>query len=109
MESFFEGVYRLVRTVPHGKVTTYGEIARALGNPRASRAVGYALHVNPDPEGTPCYRVVNRSGGLASGFAFGGEDVQRLLLEADGIPVENGKVDLGKFFFPLSASPASSL
>lgn len=62
-----------------------------------SRAVGNALHKNPDPDHIPCYRVVNSKGELAGAFAFGGEEVQRKLLEADGIEVVNGKVDLKKY------------
>ena len=62
-----------------------------------SRAVGNALHKNPDPEHIPCYRVVNSKGELAGAFAFGGENVQKKLLEADGIEVVNGKVNLKKY------------
>ena len=62
-----------------------------------SRAVGNALHKNPDPEHIPCYRVVNSKGELAGAFAFGGENAQKKLLEADGVEVVNGKVDLKKY------------
>lgn len=86
MESgFFQQVYEIVQKIPVGCVATYGQIARLCGNPRASRAVGYALHVNPLPGEIPCHRVVNRFGGLAPAFAFGGADVQRKLLTAEGI------------------------
>ena len=67
------------------------------GNPRMSRAVGNALHKNPDPEHFPCFRVVNFRGELSGAFAFGGKDVQKKLLEADGIEVVNGTVDLKKY------------
>lgn len=83
--NFFEKVYEVVKQIPYGKVTTYGKIAEALGAPRASRQVGWALHVNPDPENVPCYRVVNRFGEVSSAFAFGGENRQRELLEQEGI------------------------
>lgn len=86
--NFFERVYEYLKTVPEGKVVTYGQIAFALGMPRASRAVGYALHVNPQPGVIPCHRVVNRYGKLAPAFAFGGVDAQRALLEAEGVKVE---------------------
>ncbi|MBR1867417.1 MAG: MGMT family protein [Clostridia bacterium] len=92
--NFFEKVYELLKIIPKGKVVTYGQIAAKLGAPRSSRAVGYALHVNPDPENIPCFRVVNRNGELSGAFAFGGAEVQKMLLEADGITVENGKVNL---------------
>ena len=86
MESgFFQQVYEIVQKIPVGSVATYGQIARLCGNPRASRAVGYALHVNPLTGKIPCHRVVNRFGGLAPAFAFGGADVQRNLLTAEGV------------------------
>ena len=88
--NFFETVYEIVKQIPKGKVASYGQIARAAGNPRASRAVGYALRVNPYPgDVIPCHRVVNREGRLAPAFAFGGTDAQRRLLEQEGIIVNN--------------------
>lgn len=87
-EGFFERVYEYLKTVPKGKVVTYGQVAFALGMPRASRAVGYALHVNPQPGIIPCHRVVNRFGRLAPAFAFGGIGVQRALLEEEGVEVD---------------------
>ena len=104
-EGVFDQVYALVRRVPKGRVATYGQIAQMLGNPRLSRAVGYALHVNPTPpqgqsEGQgeiPCHRIVNRHGGLAPAFAFGGIQRQKLLLEAEGILFEGETVDLAKY------------
>lgn len=84
--NFFTQVYDTVKKIPRGKVATYGQIARILGKPRASRAVGNALHVNPHPgEITPCHRVVNRQGRLAPGFAFGGPENQKLLLKNEGV------------------------
>ena len=82
---FFENVYQVVKDIPYGRVMTYGDIASVLGNPRMSRQVGWALHVNPDPEHIPCYRVVNRFGQCSKAFAFGGENVQRQLLEQEGV------------------------
>ena len=64
------------------------------GNPKMSRAVGNALHKNPDPGNIPCFRVVNAKGELAEAFAFGGEGKQAKLLEEDGVVVVDGKVDL---------------
>ena len=80
-------IYEAVKTIPKGKVATYGRVAELAGNPRMSRAVGNALHHNPDPEHIPCYRVVNSKGELAGAFAFGGEHVQEELLKAEGIEV----------------------
>lgn len=90
-------IYEAVKKIPKGQMATYGKVAEMAGNPRMSRAVGNALHKNPDPEHIPCYRVVNSKGELAGAFAFGGENVQKKLLEADGIEVINGKVDLKKY------------
>ena len=90
-------IYEAVKKIPKGHVATYGQIAEMAGNPRMSRAVGNALHHNPDPEHIPCYRVVNSKGELAGAFAFGGEHVQEELLKADGIEVVNGRVDLKKY------------
>ena len=90
-------IYEAVKKIPKGCVATYGKVAEMAGNPRMSRAVGNALHKNPDPEHIPCYRVVNSKGELAGAFAFGGENVQKKLLEADGIEVVNGKVNLKKY------------
>ena len=93
--NFYERVYETVQMIPMGRVASYGQIALLCGNPRASRAVGYALHRNPLPGVIPCHRVVNREGRLAPAFAFGGEDVQRSLLEAEGVRVdEEGYVDM---------------
>ncbi|MCI8458186.1 MAG: MGMT family protein [Clostridia bacterium] len=92
-DSFFAAVYACVRAIPRGKVASYGAVAAMAGKPRAARAVGWALHVNPDPDGIPCYRVVNRAGRLSSAFAFGGINVQRALLERDGVGFDaNGNV-----------------
>ena len=86
--SFYDRVYEVVKKIPEGKVATYGQIAAALGSPKASRAVGYALHFNPSPGIIPCHRVVNRCGRLAPAFAFGGIDVQKSLLGAEGVEVD---------------------
>ena len=94
----FEKIYEVVKSIPEGKVATYGQVALLAGNPRWARVVGYALHVNPEPGVIPCHRVVNREGRVAPGFAFGGEDVQRQLLESEGIVFESdGKIDLEKY------------
>ena len=96
-KSSFECIYGVVKQIPYGKVATYGQIAALAGNKRWSRVVGYALHVNPDPENIPCYRVVNRLGEVSKAFAFGGENRQIELFEAEGIEFLNGKVDLDKY------------
>lgn len=90
-------IYEAVKKIPKGKVATYGRVAELAGNKKMSRAVGNALHKNPDPDNIPCYRVVNSKGELAGAFAFGGEDAQAKLLMADGIEVMDGKVDLSRY------------
>ena len=101
--SFFENVYEAVQLIPHGKVATYGQIARMIGAPRSSRAVGYALHANPRPGVIPCHRVVNREGRLAPAFAFGGPEIQAQLLESEGVRVSaDFVVDLGKYLWQPS-------
>ncbi len=93
--NFFEKVYEAVKQIPKGKVATYGQIALVAGSPKAARQVGYALHVNPQPFVIPCHRVVNRFGGLAPAFAFGGQEAQAALLKQEGIAVdEDFKIDL---------------
>lgn len=97
--SFFDRVYKYVARVPRGKVVTYGQVAAAIGAPRCARQVGWALHVNPQPGIIPCHRVVNREGRLAPAFAFGGTDAQARLLEAEGVEVRDGFVDLEKYLW----------
>ena len=90
-------IYEAVKKIPKGHVATYGQIAEMAGNPRMSRAVGNALHKNPDPLHIPCFRVVNSKGELAGAFAFGGGKAQAELLREDGVEVVEGKVDLEKY------------
>ncbi len=94
----FERIYTAVKQIPSGKVSTYGAVATAAGNPRWSQVVGYALHVNPDNSVIPCHRVVNRFGEVSGAFAFGGSDIQRMMLENEGVTFEpDGTVDLRKY------------
>lgn len=100
MEGFFEKVYSVVKDIPKGKVATYGQIAKILNAPRFSQVVGFALHSNPDQATIPCHRVVNREGKICTGFAFGGKDAQRKLLESEGVKVDkDGIVDLKKYLW----------
>ena len=93
-----EKVYAVLRTIPKGRVATYGQIAAWLGNRHLSRAVGNILHKNPDPRSFPCHRVVNSRGQVAEHFAFGGGATQRKLLEQEGIVFEPaGNIDLKKY------------
>ena len=91
-------VYAFLKTIPKGKVATYGQIALHLGNKNLSRAVGNILHNNPSPSSFPCHRVVNSKGQVAAHFAFGGGEAQRRLLEQEGIAFESdGSIDLKKY------------
>lgn len=90
-------IYEAVKRIPKGKVATYGQVAKMAGDKKMARAVGNALHKNSDPEHVPCYRVVNSKGELSGEFAFGGAGAQARLLQADGIDVKDGKVDLAKY------------
>ena len=94
-------IYEAVKKIPKGKVATYGQVAELAGDKRMARAVGNALHKNPDPDNIPCFRVVNAKGELAGEFAFGGAGEQAKLLEADGIEVADGRVDLEKYQWRL--------
>lgn len=107
MKNTFERIYDVVRRIPCGKVATYGQVALLAGNPRWSRVVGYALHVNPDPEQIPCFRVVNRLGEPSAAFAFGGINEQVRLLEQEGVKLRDGRVDLAVFQWDGTSSAAS--
>lgn len=88
-------VYDYLLTIPKGKVVTYGQIAQAMGNRHLARAIGNILHNNPRPDLYPCYKVVNARGRLAEHFGDGGKAEQQRRLEAEGIRVADGAVDLG--------------
>ena len=90
-------IYEAVKQIPYGHVATYAQVAEAAGDRKMARAVGNALHKNPDPELIPCYRVVNAKGELSGEFAFGGALAQAELLRAEGVEVVDGRVDLQKY------------
>lgn len=97
VDSPTQRIYQALRCIPCGKVATYGQVAEMAGNKKMCRAVGNALHKNPDPQRNPCFRVVNAKGELAGAFAFGGANEQERLLRADGVEVVQGRVDLAKY------------
>ncbi|MBQ0035492.1 MAG: MGMT family protein [Firmicutes bacterium] len=90
-------VYKYLKTIPSGKVVTYGQIGEYLGNKKLARVVGIILHNNPDPINQPCYKVVNQKGELSHSFSDGGIEIQKQRLESDGIEVIDYKVDLNKY------------
>jgi methylated-DNA-[protein]-cysteine S-methyltransferase len=96
---FSERVYVAARRIPKGKVSTYGELAKAAGVPGASRAVGQAMRRNPYAPEVPCHRVVASDGSLHGfGGRFNNPEKARLLHE-EGVEIAGGKVDLKKFGF----------
>ena len=96
----YEQIYALVRQVPHGRVTTYGTIARIAGSCTA-RMVGYAMAATPEGSGVPWQRVINSQGKISPhGYGYG-NSIQRQLLEEEGIVFDaSDKIDLTKFGWP---------
>ena len=93
--NFKNAVYKAVGMIPKGRVATYGQIAQIAGWPiGASRAVGNAIHTNTDPIKVPCHRVICSDGSMGSNFGRGGPDVQRQILESEGVIFKGHKVDL---------------
>lgn len=106
---FVDKVHAVVARIPHGSVTTYGAIARALGEARAARMVGWAVNSPPPELNLPCHRVVNRIGFLSGGWHFGHPDVMRDALQDEGVTfVAEYQVDLKRHFWdPSLGSPAA--
>lgn len=102
---FFDHVYQIVARIPEGRVMTYGQIAALLGAPNCARQVGKAMFNTPEYLSIPAHRVVNSRGGLAPSSAFGGEGVQRGLLEREGVAFKpNGCIDLRKSIFKIDSA-----
>ena len=89
---FFQRVYKVVRTIPFGRVTTYGLIAKKLGSASSARTVGWALNACHNDSSIPAHRVVNRNGLLSGKHHFKGFDLMKQLLENEGIQVNDDKV-----------------
>jgi len=98
--NFFERVYQIVRQIPHGRVTTFGAIAKALGTTRSARMVGWAMNASHGLEDVPAHRVVNRVGILSGKHHFEGTNLMQQLLENEGIQVVNNQiVDFKKHYW----------
>jgi methylated-DNA-protein-cysteine methyltransferase-like protein len=98
MSEFNDKVYEIVRRIPYGRVMTYGQVAALLGIPRAARAVGWALHAVPPGAAVPCQRVVNRNGGLAAGYGWGGQAAHKMDLVVEAVEIRDDfTVDLKKY------------
>jgi len=89
---FFERVYHVARQIPHGKVTSYGAIAKYLGTPKSARMVGWALNASKNDDSVPAHRVVNKKGMLSGKFHFKGTHLMRQLLENENIEVNNNQI-----------------
>lgn len=92
--SFKDRVYELTRKIPKGKVATYGQLARLAGKPKAARAVGALMRLNPDAPETPCHRVVAKDGSLTGYSGKDGIAGKKKMLLAEGVAFTNNRVDL---------------
>lgn len=97
--SFYDRVYDIARSIPKGKVTSYGAIGEALGLRSSARLVGHAMGAVPEELDVPAHRVVNRTGALTAAHKFGGYDKMRWLLEKDGVTFRDERVDMKKHFW----------
>ena len=93
-KTFKQKVYELCRTIPKGKVATYGQIARLAGKPDAARAVGAYMRMNPDAPDTPCHRVVASDGNLTGYSGHGGLASKRKMLLKEGVNFKGSLVNL---------------
>lgn len=91
--NFSQKVYEIASKIPAGKAATYGQLAKMAGSPRAARAAGMCMRNNTDRNLVPCHRVVAADGAL-TGYAFGGVQVKKRLLEKEGVSFKGEKVDL---------------
>tara|TARA_B100000287_G_scaffold401659_1_gene421924 strand:- start:184 stop:504 length:321 start_codon:yes stop_codon:yes gene_type:complete len=103
MNSFFKDVYKVVRKVPFGRVTSYGSIANYLGDPRGARVVGWAMNNSHNLKNFPAHRVVNRNGLLTGKNHFKGTNLMEQLLINEGIKIKNDQIiNFDKFFWDPS-------
>lgn len=90
--SFFKRVYKVVRLIPYGRISTYGLIAKYLGTPKSARVVGYAMNASHKINDVPAHRVVNRIGLLTGKHHFSGTNLMKELLESEGIVVKDNLI-----------------
>lgn len=91
-KDFFQRVYKVVKQIPYGKITTYGAIAKKIGAPKSARMVGYALNASGMHEDVPAHRVVNRKGLLTGKHHFQGTNLMQQLLENEGVKIKENMV-----------------
>lgn len=89
---FQKSVWSAINKVPQGKITTYSELSKFLGKPRATRAVGTAVGKNPNIPSTPCHRVIPKNGKIGNYSAPGGTAAKIKILTDEGVTIENGRV-----------------
>lgn len=100
---FYHRVYKVVKEIPEGRVTSYGAIARFLGSPGSARMVGYAMNASHSMEDIPAHRVVNRTGLLTGKHHFAGTTLMEDLLTSEGVLVNNDQVqNLSHYFWDPS-------
>ncbi len=96
--SSYDGIYAVVAEIPTGKVATYGQIARLIGRPHNARQVGYALAATPEDLEIPWHRVVNAQGEISARVHPGPDELQRVLLEDEGVVFDGrGRISLTRF------------
>ncbi|RME87958.1 MAG: MGMT family protein [Candidatus Hydrogenedentota bacterium] len=100
-KDYYEKIYELVKKIPKGRVSTYGNIAEALSMKSAARTVGYALNAAKNRPEIPCHRVVNRKGELTGKHHFPDEHYMKDKLQSEGVTFDGERVNLEKHFFDL--------
>jgi len=106
--SAYDRIYAVVRRIPRGRVTNYGDVAQRAGLPGRARQVGYALHACKEEDGLPWHRVVNAQGEVSLRSDLGMDQIQRQLLEAEGVEFnDRGRVDLAHFGWKARGSNKS--
>jgi methylated-DNA-protein-cysteine methyltransferase related protein len=103
----YSRIYKTVKRIPRGRVATYGQIATLAGLDGHARQVGYALHSLPDRSDVPWHRVINAKGEISPRSAGDSHELQRMLLEEEGIVFSmDGRVDLKRYRWSRSADVA---
>jgi len=97
--SFFQNVYKVVRLIPEGRVTSYGAIAKYIGAAGSARMVGWAMNASHNDDTIPAHRVVNRNGLLTGKHHFGGTNLMQQLLENEGVVIHSNQIQNFKLYF----------
>jgi methylated-DNA-protein-cysteine methyltransferase related protein len=100
----YQRIYRAVRRIPRGRVATYGQVAELAGLEGHARQVGYALHALPAGSSVPWHRVINARGEISLPRGSDSRELQRLMLEAEGVKFDGGRVDLQRYGWKVRGS-----